>query len=128
MHSCLDVSMVAEHEGGDSALMVMSSRTRERVLAARTVTELAASSTVLVRTRRALESARWLGSREREADYLEFLAKAERKAVDPDQYLDVHDENESGWDAEEKELLEEAMQFWSRLKRTWRTMMEGERD
>ena len=64
----------------------------------------------------------------REPDYLKFLAEAERKAVDPDLYLDVNDENESGWAAEEKGLLEEAMQSWSRLKRTWRTMMEGERE
>ena len=64
----------------------------------------------------------------REPDYLKFLQEAERKAVDPDLYLDVNDENESGWDAEEKGLLEEAMQSWSRLKRTWRTMMEGERE
>ena len=54
---------------------------------------------------------------EGEPDYLKFLQEAERKAVDPDLYLDVNDENESGWDAEEKGLLEEAVQSWSRLKR-----------
>ena len=31
-------------------------------------------------------------------DYLEFLAEAEKEAVDPDQYLDMNDEDECGGD------------------------------
>ena len=32
---------------------------------------------------------------------MEFLAEAEKEAVDPDQYLDMNDEDECGWDQEE---------------------------
>ena len=36
----------------------------------------------------------------REPDYLKFLAEAEKEAVDPDQYLDMNDEDECGRDQE----------------------------
>ena len=36
----------------------------------------------------------------REPDYLKFLAEAEKKTVDPDQYLDMNDEDECGKDQE----------------------------
>ena len=36
----------------------------------------------------------------REPDYLKFLAEAEKEAVDPDQYLDMSDEDEYGRDQE----------------------------
>ena len=36
----------------------------------------------------------------REPDYLKFLAEAEKKDVDPDQYLDMNDEDECGRDQE----------------------------
>ena len=36
--------------------------------------------------------------------------------------------NRSSWDGDESELLEVAMQSWSRLKKTWRDMMEEERE
>ena len=34
----------------------------------------------------------------REPDYLKFLAEAEKEAIDPDQYLDMNDEDECGGD------------------------------
>ena len=36
----------------------------------------------------------------REPDYLKFLAETEKEAVDPDQYLDMNDEDECGRDQE----------------------------
>ena len=36
----------------------------------------------------------------REPDYLKFLAEAEKEAVDPDQYLDMNDDDECGRDQE----------------------------
>ena len=36
----------------------------------------------------------------REPDYLKFLAEAEKEAVDPEQYLDMNDEDDFGRDQE----------------------------
>ena len=36
----------------------------------------------------------------REPNYLKFLAEAEKESVDPDQYLDMNDDDECGRDQE----------------------------
>ena len=36
----------------------------------------------------------------RKPDYLKFLAEVEKEAADPDQYLDMNDEDECGRDQE----------------------------
>ena len=40
----------------------------------------------------------------------------------------VGEMNRRSWDADERELLEEAMQPWSRLTRTWRDVMKEGRE
>ena len=38
----------------------------------------------------------------------------------------MDEDYDSDWDVEEGEMLEDTVQFWCRLKSTWRKMMEGE--
>ena len=63
---------------------------------------------------------------ERGADCLKLLEEAEKKAADPEHCLMMDEDYDSDWDAEEGEMLEDTLQFWCRLKRTWSKMMEGE--
>ena len=88
MHSWLDVSMVAEQDAGDSALMAMSSRTRERVLAEtgeNSCGRRTCGTEHSVGGYATCAGVRQVSGIVREPDYLEYLSEAERKAVDPDQ-------------------------------------------